>query len=156
MGAGKTSTGQALADMLGWDFIDLDTYLVHKKGMSIPDFIAAEGEESFRAVEAECLRDVLIMRELSGKDLVLALGGGTAAIGSIQHLIFGQTACVWLQASLETVRERLGEDTSSRPLFSEKLYQERIPVYEKAEYRVATDGKTPQEVAAEVRLTVCK
>ena len=156
MGAGKTVTGQALARMLGWEFIDLDSYVSHKKGMAVPDIIRSEGEEAFRAVEAECLRDVLIMQELSGKNLVLALGGGTATIGSIGHLIFGQTSCVWLQASLDTVRERIGDGIASRPLFSEQLYRERLSVYEKAEYRVETDGRTPEEVAAEVKLLVCK
>ena len=156
MGAGKTSAGQALAEMLGWDFIDLDSCISHKKGMKVQEIITAEGEEAFRAVEAECLRDVIIMQELGGKDLVLALGGGTVTTGSIGHLIFGGTKCVWLQASLDTIRRRLGEDTSSRPLFSEELYRERIPFYEKAEYRVVTDGRTPEEVAAEISLLVCK
>lgn len=154
MGAGKTCTGRALADMLGWDFEDLDASVEHKKGMSVAEFILSEGEEAFRAVEAECLRDSLIMHRMTGRDLVLALGGGTPTIGSVQHLIFGETTCVWLKASLSTVRERLGADTSSRPLFSEKLFEERQAVYAKAPLSVVTDGKTPEEVAAEVRSLV--
>ena len=155
MGAGKTSTAKALAEMLGWDFEDLDSSVAHKKGMSVADIIRNEGEEAFRAVEAECLRDSLIMHRLTGKDLVLALGGGTATIGSVQHLIFGETLCVWLQASLGTVKERIGPDASSRPLFSEALYEERQEIYAKAPLSVVTDGKTPEEVAAEIMSLVC-
>lgn len=156
MGAGKTSTGRALAAMLGWDFVDLDECVVHKKGMSIAEFVRSEGEDAFRAVEAECLRDTLIMYSLTGKDLVLALGGGTVTIGSVQHLIFGQTSCVWLKASLGTVKERLGEDRSSRPLYSERLYEDRQEVYSKAPFCVSTDGLTPEEAAEAVRALICK
>lgn len=156
MGAGKTCTGKALADMLGWDFEDLDACVEHKKGMSIADFIRSEGEDAFRAVEAECLRDSLIMHIMTGRDLVLALGGGTPTIGSVRHLIFGQTTCVWLKASIETVRDRLGEDTSSRPLFSEELFRVRQEIYARAPLSVITDGRSPEEVAAEIGSLVCK
>lgn len=156
MGAGKTCTGKALADMLGWDFEDLDARVEHKKGMSVADFIRSEGEEAFRAVEAECLRDALIMQRMTGRNLVLALGGGTPTISSVQHLIFEETTCVWLKASLDTVRDRLGADRSSRPLFSEELFEERLGIYAKAPFCVVTDGRTPEDVAEEVRLLICK
>lgn len=156
MGAGKTCTGKALADMLGWDFEDLDARVEHKKGMSVADFIRSEGEEAFRAVEAECLRDALIMQRMTGRNLVLALGGGTPTIGSVRHLIFEETTCVWLKATLDTVRDRLGADRSSRPLFSEELFEERLGIYAKAPFCVVTDGRTPEDVAGEVRLLICK
>lgn len=156
MGAGKTCTGKALAGMLGWDFEDLDARVEHKKGMSIADFILSEGEEAFRAVEAECLRDALIMQRMTGRNLVLALGGGTPMTGSIQHLIFGETTCVWLKASLGTVMDRIGADKSSRPLFSEKLFEERMATYAKAPLSVVTDGRTPEETAAEISLLICE
>lgn len=155
MGAGKTCTGKALAELLGWDFEDLDASVEHKKGMSVADFIRSEGEEAFRAVEAECLRDSLIMHRMTGRDLVLALGGGTQTIGSVQHLIYGDTTCVWLKASFDTVKDRIRDGAESRPLFSEALFEERLETYAKAPLSVVTDGKSPEEVAAEVRLLIC-
>lgn len=156
MGSGKSTTGRYLADMLGYDFVDLDGYVEHKKGVPVGEIIRNEGVQAFRAVEAECLRDVIIMHQLTGEDMVLALGGGTVTISPVQDLIFGQTRCVWLQASMDSIRTRLGEDTASRPLFSEGLMEERIPIYSRAEYAVCTDGKSPQEVAQSIKLLICE
>lgn len=156
MGSGKSTTGKCLAEMLGYDFVDLDGYIEHKKGSPAGEIIRKEGESSFRAVEAECLRDVIIMHQLTGESMVLALGGGTVTIGSVQDLIFGQTTCVWLKASMDSIRARLGMDTGSRPLFSEGLLEERTPLYSRAGYAVDTDGMSPEEVAQSIRLLICE
>ena len=156
MGSGKSTVGSMLAGRLGWEFIDLDSYIEHKKGMAPGRIIGTEGEEAFRALEAECLRDVVIMHQLSGTDLVLALGGGTVTIGSIRELIFNQTTCVWLKAEMGTILERTGSDSRERPLLSEERYNERIPLYSMARHAVETDGKSPSQVAGEVELLVCE
>lgn len=152
MGSGKSSVGRKLSALLGFPFIDLDEYVEHKKGCSIPDIISAEGEEGFRALEAECVRDVIIMRQLTGENLVLSLGGGTLCIGAVRDFILNNTSCVYLKASFDAIRERVGEDLSSRPLFSEELYQKRLSVYEMAEHIVDTEGKTADTVAEEIKL----
>lgn len=156
MGSGKSTVGSILAEKLGWEFIDLDAYVEHKKGMAPGRIIETEGEEAFRALEAECLRDVVIMHQLSGTDLVLALGGGTVTIGSVREIIFQQTSCVWLKAEMGTILERAGSDSQQRPLMSEERYEERIPLYSMARYSVETDGKSPAQVAGDVELLVCE
>lgn len=156
MGSGKSATGRCLADMLGYDFTDLDLYVEHKKGLPVGEIIRNEGLQAFRAVEAECLRDVITMHQLTGEDLVLALGEGTVTITPVQDLIFGQTRCVWLRTSVDSIRARLGGDMSSRPPFSAGLMEERIPIYSRAEFAVCTDGKSPREVAQDIRLLICK
>ena len=149
MGCGKSSIGKALAERLGWEFTDLDAYIEHKKGMSIADIFALEGEEAFRALEAECLRDVIVMHQIAGGDVVLALGGGTMTITSVQWLIREQTKCIWLKASLETCLARIGDEHSGRPLLKEadKLFEERAKVYSKAMHIVETEGKSVEECA---------
>lgn len=152
MGSGKSSVGKILSGMLGFQFIDLDAYIEHKKGISIADIIKEEGENSFRALEAECVRDVIIMSQLTGNDLVLALGGGTLTIGSVRELILENTHCVYLRARFDTVAERVGNNVSSRPLFSKESYGERQCIYEQAGTIIDTDGKTPETVAEEIKL----
>lgn len=156
MGCGKTTVGRALAERLGWEYADLDEKIFHKKGMKPADIIRTEGEDAFRAVEAECLRDVVVMHQLTGENLVLALGGGTVTIKSVQYLIFGETTCVFLKTSMEVIRKRLGEDPESRPLFDEKLYAERLPLYEKAAMTVVTEGRTPYDSAMEISFLISK
>lgn len=142
MGSGKSSTGSELAGLLGWEFIDLDAYIEGKIGRSVGEIIAQDGETRFRAVEAEALRDVVIMHQLTGENLVLALGGGTIMTTSVRRLILEDTLCVYLKTSFEQLRERLSEG---------RWGPERQPVYEMAALTVVTDRKTPHEVAEEIR-----
>ena len=147
MGSGKSTTGLALAGLLGWEFIDLDSYIEGKIGRSPERIIAQDGETRFRAMEAEALRDVLIMHQLTGEHLVLALGGGTIMTTSVRHLILEDTLCVYLRTSGEELRKRRTEG---------RWNPERQPVYEMAALTVVTDGKTPQEVAELIRAELKK
>lgn len=150
MGCGKSTVGKELASALGFPFTDLDEYIVHKAGQSIPE-IFKEGEQKFRAIEAEAFRDLVVMNEVTGGDMVVSLGGGTITIDSLRNLILDRTRCVYLRTSLETIVERLGPDTSSRPVFSKELYPKRLAAYESAPYTVDTDGKNPTEIAEEIK-----
>lgn len=158
MGCGKSSVGKALAECLGWEFVDLDEYVEHKKGMSITGIFNSEGEEAFRAVEAECLRDVVVMHQIAGGDVVLALGGGTIGITSVRKLILEQTVCFWLKASLETCLKRIGPGVSGRPLLpprlkvasTEELFSERERLYSLAPHHIDTENTGIGEVAERI------
>lgn len=150
MGCGKSSVGRELSALLSFPYVDLDEYIVHKAGQSIPE-IFNDGEQRFRAIEAEAIRDLVVMDEVSESDMVIALGGGTITIPSVQDLILNRTSCIYLRTSLETIIKRLGPDTSSRPIFSKELYHKRLETYEKAAYSVDTDGKTPESIAKEIK-----
>lgn len=150
MGCGKSSVGRELSALLSFPYVDLDEYIVHKAGQSIPE-IFNDGEQRFRAIEAEAIRDLVVMDEVSESDMVISLGGGTITIPSVQDLILNRTSCIYLRTSLETIIKRLGPDTSSRPIFSKELYRKRLETYEKAAYSVDTDGKTPESIAKEIK-----
>lgn len=156
MGSGKSRVGRILADELSWEFIDLDRYIEHKMGRKIPDIFSEDGEDYFRAVEAEAVRDVITMRQITGENLVLALGGGTLSIKPIQWLILEQTSCVYLRTGLDCIIRRLGTNNPGRPLLRDKysveeLLDERIPTYEMAPYTADTDKQSPDEVAAAIK-----
>lgn len=57
-GSGKSTVGRELASQLGWDFVDLDEYVVSREGRSIPDMFS-EGEAVFRAAEEAALLEIL-------------------------------------------------------------------------------------------------
>lgn len=160
MGCGKSSVGRKLSSLLEWKFIDLDEYIVHKAGMSIPDIMGQGGESYFRAIEAEALRDVVTMSEITGEDLVLSLGGGTITIGATRHLITEHSESFYLKASLETLTERLQGGMDSRPLLKDGRMEERLktrePLYEMAAHVIETDGKTVDAIADEIAAIVRK
>ena len=155
MGCGKTTCGRCLAEQLGAGFNDLDALIVARSGKSIPDIFREGGEPAFRRVEFETLKAFVESASREGRTEVLALGGGAITYGPSREIILSQTLCVYLRTSLETIRERLGDADSSRPLFkdADMLYAARTPIYEKAALAVDTDGRTPQEIAEMISRT---
>lgn len=155
MGSGKSSTGRELSELLSYPFVDLDDYIVHKTGHSIAE-IFKDGEERFRAVEAEAVRDIITMNIITGGDLVLSLGGGTFTTAPIRDLILEKTCCIYLKAGLGTCLGRTGKD-GSRPMLEgdvRSLYESRLPLYEKARFTVSTEGRTARETAEEIILNL--
>ena len=155
MGSGKSSVGARLAARLGFEFIDLDRYIEEKIGLSIAEIFELEGENYFRAIEAEALRDVVVMHQLCHKDLVLALGGGTITIKGVRHLILEDMLCIYLKADISTLKRRLENESDGRPLLKEegemeRLFQERRKLYESVPYSLCTDGKSLEEVEEEL------
>ena len=70
-GAGKTSTGRALARLLHRPFVDLDDAFEVEFGISAGDCIRQEGERAFR------LRETEVAASYGGRSgLVIACGGG--------------------------------------------------------------------------------
>jgi len=159
MGAGKTSVGQALAQRMGWRFVDLDQRIEVREGRTISDIFGRSGEAAFREIETATLRELLA--ELGhGPPAVVALGGGAVLREENAALL---AACgapqVFLDAPFEVVRRRCGETVAARPLFREeeqarRLYELRRPHYLKAQYRVDTGGCSVEQAAAEIARTL--
>lgn len=71
-GSGKTTIGSAIAKLTGRDFVDIDAEIEKRAGISIPEIFENHGEEYFRNIESEVIKD--FGKE---KNLVIATGGGT-------------------------------------------------------------------------------
>lgn len=150
-GSGKTVTGRALAQLLGTAFHDTDEAIVTGAGRTISDIFVDDGEAAFRALErAE------VARALSQERGVVALGGGAPIQPEVRELLAGHVV-VFLDVSIADAARRIGFD-ASRPLLAVNprgswiaMMKERRPVYEAVGVvRVDTNGRTPQEVAAEL------
>ncbi|MBI5017420.1 MAG: shikimate kinase [Deltaproteobacteria bacterium] len=150
MGAGKTATGRALSDLLGWDFVDLDEEVEAAAGKSIPAIFAEDGEARFRDLESEALAGVLVRRRT-----VVATGGGVLVRGENRKLLEGRRV-YYLHVSPGECLRRLRASPVSRPLLAgpdpeaaaTRIYQGRRALYESVGRRVETEGRTPEEVAA--------
>ena len=150
MGAGKTSVGRALADVSDLELVDTDTLVEARAGRPIAQIFADEGEEAFRALETEAVREAA-----SAPDRVIACGGGAVLRLVNQRILIGAGDLVYLRASPEALRGRL-EGDDGRPLLRDpaafdRLLAERAPAYEAAaDVIVDTDGRTPKEIAHEI------
>lgn len=137
MGSGKSCAGRALAERLGWEFIDLDDYIAQKAGRSIPD-IFAEGEEVFRTMETASVREIIAA--YADRSLVLALGGGTLETPDAAAAVLSGTLCIYLEAPAEYLRGWIEGTEGSRPMLKrggwEELLERRRPNYEKAHFTV--------------------
>ncbi len=155
MGAGKTSVGITLSQRLGWRFVDLDRQIEARAGRTIANIFREFGEVAFRQMETEALSKLLDALH-DGDPTIVALGGGAFVQPANRSLLEAAgVRVIYLDAPLDELRRRLGEDDSSRPLFADAerfrlLYEQRQPHYRMAPHRVQTSGKTVVEVAREI------
>jgi shikimate kinase len=161
MGSGKSTIGRLLAAQLAWRFADLDAEIERESGLSISQIFTQKGEVVFREIEHKCLVRILHAASARNTQLVLALGGGTFAqprnMTLIRELNTTQrnagTVVVWLDCATEDLLQRcvlMGD----RPLFRDeasfrKLYEERLPHYRQADYRVESGGE-PMRVVEQI------
>jgi shikimate kinase len=150
-GAGKTTVGRAVAELLGVPFTDTDVLIEAKAGKPIPEIFFDEGEAHFRDLERAAIAD-----SLGSFEGVLALGGGAILNESTRTALQGHTV-VFLSVELADAVKRVGLG-AGRPLLSVNpratlkfLMEQRRPLYAAAAtYTIRTDARTVQEIAAEL------
>jgi shikimate kinase len=152
-GAGKTTSGRRLAGRLHVSFSDSDALIEERAGIPIAEIFSTQGEEAFRALEAEVITDAL-----KSFDGVLSLGGGAVLNADTRAaLARSGVPVILLRSSLRTLSRRVG-DGRGRPLLAGnptaalgKLAQAREPLYrEVATHVVSTDHRTSSRVSAEI------
>ena len=159
MGCGKSSVGRCLSELLCCPFMDLDAVIEESQGRIIPDIFAAEGEAAFRQMEVEALSRIIETQQLRG-NVVVALGGGAVMTPKCAELVRKKTHCIYLRASVDTLVSHLENEAAGRPMLQgaslrsriEELMALRSSTYEATAHDVIdTDGKTVEEVAAEIK-----
>ena len=159
MGCGKSSVGRCLSELLCCPFMDLDAVIEESQGRIIPDIFAAEGEAAFRQMEVEALSRIIEAQQLRG-NVVVALGGGAVMTPECAELVRKKTHCIYLRASVDTLVSHLENEAAGRPMLQgaslrsriEELMALRSSTYEATAHDVIdTDGKTVEEVAAEIK-----
>ena len=150
MGAGKSTIARGLDP----DYIDMDTLIEERLGMSIADFFAEKGEVAFRQVESEVLADLL------KTDRVVSTGGGVVISQRNRDLLKTNPDNIYLKADFETLYQRIAADKDNqRPLFLNNskeelaaIFQERQAWYEEIASQVLDVTKlSPEEIIEELR-----
>lgn len=154
MAAGKTSVGRALADLLGWRFLDVDNEIERRAGRTIPEIFRSDGEAAFRALEAE-----VAARLVERREVVVAMGGGWLDVDGLPE----ETLTVWLRISPEeAVRRASAAEAAERPMLgggdplerARRLLAAREPAYRRAALRLEAEAASPEELARAIAQAV--
>ena len=154
-GAGKSTVGPLVADLLGAEFLDTDSVVEEMAGKPVSDIFVSDGEAVFRELERTA-----VARTVATHPGILALGGGAVMDPGTRELLAGQRM-VYLETGFAAAAHRAGLD-APRPLLignprarRRELLAERLPVYEGLAWvTVTTDDRAPQDVADEIAATV--
>jgi len=153
-GTGKTVVGELLAARLGMTYIGMDTQIVKKAGMPIPEIVEKSGWPKFRDIETQ------VARELAGLDnLIIDTGGGIIERPENIEALKIDSRIFWLQASVDAIVSRIQEGTQRPALTAGKTFtqevaevlEQRIPKYKRAaQFEIDTDPLTPEQVAERI------
>ena len=143
-GSGKSTIGRQRAHRAGVPFIDLDHRLEQTIGTSIRSYFEAEGEASFRDLEAQVLAEVT---QMPG-GMVLSTGGGAVLRPENRAVLRQFGNVLYLRASPEEIYRRVKHD-KTRPLLQggnpmdklRELYAVRDVLYRETAHFVIETGR---------------
>lgn len=167
---GKSHSGRLAAQSLKADFVDMDRLIVDRAGKQISEIFSDDGEDEFRRIERELLREV---SEEPGRRVV-STGGGVPVDGRNRAMMAAHGLTIRLMASAETIHARInrplarrnqrnGRQVAVRPMLAgsesdetsvervRDLLAEREDAYASAaDVAIDTEGREPHDVAAEI------
>jgi shikimate kinase len=153
MGSGKTHWGKLLSAKLQVAFHDLDTVILGKEKKTISEIFAEKGEEYFRYLEKDTLEELVDEED----SFILSCGGGTPCFFNNIEFMKKSGKVVWLNTSMDVLKERLLKERLSRPLIREiddtelkrfiiRKLSERRMYYQQADVMVNEESVTLEEL----------
>lgn len=166
MGSGKSTLGPIVANVLGYDFADLDVMIAERAGRPVQQIFATDGEDAFRALEAACLQETGRRERL-----VVSVGGGALTFEDNLQWALVNGMVVYLDVPVEVLAQRLFRGRSVRPLLLDAegkplsapalrekiqaLLDQREPFYRRAHITIKMGerhvGQTVDDVVRAVR-----
>lgn len=138
MGAGKTTLGKYIAQMLNRPFYDSDHEICVASGVSIPTIFEMEGEQGFRDRESSMLQKLAAL-----DNIILSTGGGAPLREENRRCLREHGTVIYLHTRPEILLERTRYDTN-RPLLQvedplaklQELYNIRDGIYRETAHLV--------------------
>jgi len=139
MGTGKSTIGREVAKKIKIKFVDLDKIIEKNEGQSIVELFKKKGEKYFRDIEEKTFFSLD-----SSEKIILSTGGGTFLNKKIREDILKSYISIWLNASIETLVERVSYNINKRPLINvdnvtdsiKTLKKLRDPIYKEANFEI--------------------
>lgn len=135
MGCGKTTLGKKLSYRERVALLDTDKMIEQKQDKTISEIFKIQGEEAFRQMETDCLKEIAGYMDR----YIISVGGGLPLREENRKLLKELGCVIYLRAKPDTIYGRLKNDVT-RPLLQgddpEKKIREMLlvrgPVYEQA------------------------
>lgn len=124
MGVGKTHWGRILGNKLGLPFYDLDELIEEAEGRSVNKIFEEEGEEYFRTIEKDVLRNF----SENNDSMLLSCGGGAPCFFNNIRYMNEMGVTVWINTPFEILLGRLRQGKEKRPLLKD-LDDEQLKAY---------------------------
>src|SRR5262249_39761378 len=151
MASGTSTVGPVLPAKSDRRFIVLDRVIEAKVGCAIVEFIRREGEERFRELETETLREAASLQ-----GTIIAPGGGAITQEENRELMSRLGITVWLDAPFELCWRRIQNDGSTRPLAPDEAtaktrYEGRLALYRQASIHIPiNEPQSPDDISETV------
>lgn len=120
MGAGKSTVAKVLSRELGIKNLDLDQQIEQIEGRTIPEIFAQDGEQRFREIERDTLRQV----SQENPDAIISLGGGTPCFYDSMDYVIENGVAIYLKLEPKMLVNRLLNAKGKRPLIEGKTPDE--------------------------------
>lgn len=157
-GAGKSTIGRLLADLLRWPLVEVDARIEQAAGLDLGRIFTVHGESYYRRLEA------LVVGELlgTGEPMVLAPSGGVVTNGPVFSLLRARCVTVWLRATPDEHMDRVLGQGDDRPMADraqpmaelQAMLAARAPLYAQADLVLDTSGEAPEDAAEELLAAV--
>ena len=152
MGSGKAQSGSKLAELLRYKYLDLDSLIEKLAKKSINNIFNDYGEEKFRALETNCLKETIKI-----PSLVISTGGGIVTKPE-NWGVLRQGIIIWIDTKKDIALKRLQNDSNKRPLlYGEDLntlytsiFESRKNLYSQADIRIEVNKENVEEVAKKI------
>ncbi len=154
-GCGKSAVGKLLSESLSRQLLDTDVAIEIAAGQTIAEIFEQRGQEAFRDLESSQIASLVSLKDPA----IISLGGGSILRPENRNCIRNLGKSVWLQATPETIFQRISNDGTTRvrrPKLStlgdmdeiRSILEARIPWYnEVADFAVSTDGVSVERIA---------
>lgn len=158
-GSGKTTIGKRLAEMLNYEWLDLDEQLCAQAEQPISAIVQKYGWNYFRDLESRVLDNII--QKYTGKEVIISTGGGIVLDASNREKLRKNGYVIWLDVPATHLYKRLAEnpDFQQRPALTEntmleeigQVLAERLPLY-KACAHIHVDGTlSPDAICTHIR-----
>lgn len=159
MGVGKTTIGKIIAKKLKLNFVDMDNYIEKREGKSISKIFEEYGEQQFRELESESLKDLI-----KSDNIVISTGGGIVTTKENSDILKKEKIVIFLDANTQTILNNLSKEIDKRPLLSNSnnveytisnLLNERYEKYNSiCDIKIDINEKNIEEVVSQILVNI--